>query len=251
MKLKHFVCLALSLVTMTIFGCGSSDQTGGTLTVSQNIVLPIVTATATYSNPNTTQTNLGDILVTFSVQVGANVYQAGTVRTDSTGIATMTPFTLPAFSGTQGIVVIARAGDISGVGTPASVSGDGSIAIASVTFKPMSTASAAGTRLRFHVPQSTIPFVTVTNPFGSVSGDPITLSAAVTSGTDGDSVVLDNSQLTAGSDGSAFFPGATITLVTPSVVGGVETATITWTATDAFNKMTSSGTSTITLTKTQ
>ena len=112
MKFRHLILALFSLISLVICSCGSNGGAGlnGSIAVTAIQTGAVIGATATYTNP--TATNLTGVPITFSAQVGNQSFPLGTVKTNSTGMASF-PFTPPAFSGSQTVTVIAQSDNLS------------------------------------------------------------------------------------------------------------------------------------------
>lgn len=252
MKRTNVLFLVLSLIML--FTCGCGKEQNGDLSVSGSSDGSFITASAIYTNP--TSPSPSGVPVTFTIQIGSVVIPGGTSPTVS-GRADMQPIlvsTLPAFAGSQGVIISAKTGDIVRYAGAFSLSGT-RVEITPPVFGAFSTASTAPTTQNLTLPAGR-SFVTFTNPFGT-AGSPIRVQATVTAASNPavDRFVFNNNStaitVRPGATGIVFFPGGTATLQTPGTVGGVETMTITWTATEAFTRATRTASSTVTLTKTR
>jgi hypothetical protein len=246
MKLKYLLFAMFSVLTIAICGCGTNggDGLNGGITVTATATGSVITATASYTNP--TVTNLIGVPIEFSVQIGNQTFSLGTHNTNNSGTVSVV-FTPPAFSGTQTVTVIAKTGNLTNFATL-------NVAGTTLTLTPpptvaLSTALPAGTAVAFNIPPNGA-FATITDPFSNnLEGHLVTISTSVISTNQADTLVPPSATTTS-SAGTAPFPGATGTLITPATVGGVETMTITWRVTDTFTGQTGTGITTVTLTKT-
>ena len=246
MNFKYLLFAMLLLFTAGISACGSSggDGLNGGITVDATATGSVISATASYTNPN--ETNLIGVPINFSVRIGAQTFDLGTHSTNNSGSVSLA-FSPPSFNGTQTITVIARTGNLTNFDSL--VMSGRSLTVTPPPTLTLSTGAASGTLQPFIIPPAAT-FVTITDPFNNdLSGHPIEISASVVSSNTDDTLSFPSSTTT-GSAGTAPFPGASGTLVVPATVGGVETMTITWTVTDTITGQTSSGITTVTLTKT-
>jgi hypothetical protein len=250
MKLKYMAWLLLTLCLTLILGCGNGAGGGeglnGGLSLTATATGSVITAKATYTNPQTA--NVIGVPISFSYQIGNTRQQIpGVFNTNNSGSAGVA-FTPAAFDGKQTVTVIATTGYLSNI---ASVEMTGR----SITLTPPTAAAQQTTDNPLVTPTNSIPipasasFITVTDPFSSsLAGHSFNITYTVTS-TATASLALSATTTITDAFGNAPFPGATATLAVPSTVGGVNTMTINWTATEPSTGMTASGTTTITLTK--
>jgi len=248
MKLRSVFVAVFMLVVMCVCGCGSNGGEGlnGTITLATPTVTgSVVKASATYTNPDSTKTNLLGVPITFSVYLGSTFLGSQTQATDSSGKATTGFFNIPSFSGSKTLTVTAKADNlvdnqsISVAGTTLTVTPPPALAL--------TTTQASGTSLTIQIPP-TAAFVTITDPFNNdLQGHTISISAAAVSTNPNDTITQPN-PTTTGSTGTAPFPGSAVTLIVPAL-GSVETVTITWTVTDTKTNQTGTGLTTVTLTK--
>lgn len=250
MKFKYLLFAMFSLFTMMICGCGTNGGEGlnGSITVTPPTVTgKVVTATATYSNP--TVTNLIGVPITFSAQVGDQIFPLGTFGTNNSGSVSVT-FNAPSFNGSQTITVIAKTDNLTNFASVNMTGRSLTVTAPPAVTLTATSAQAPGTAFSFTIPP-TAAFVAIADPFSSaLDGHSVTVSAAVVSNNPSDTLTLNSPVITTNSGGTAIFPGAHGILVVPATVGGVETMTITWTVTDQTTGLTGSGTTTVTLTKT-
>jgi len=244
MRLKN---LAVILLSLTLFSCGGgsggSGLNGG-ITVTSTVTGSVVNATATYTNPNTT--NLIGVPITLNVQIGNQNKSLGTFSTNNSGSVGIA-FSPPAFNGTQTITVIATTDRLTNFSTITMTGRSLSVTAPPTLALNATTANLAGSAFPFQIPSSAA-FVTITDPFNNdLSGHTISISASVASSSPADTFIPPSST-SSNSGGTAVFPGANGSLIVPAV-GIVKTMTITWTVTDTVTGLTGSGITTVTLTK--
>jgi hypothetical protein len=245
MKLKYAMLAVLSLFVLALCGCGSSGGAGlnGGVAVTATATGSVINATATYTNPS--QTNLIGVPIAFTVQIGGNLYDLGTHKTNNTGSVGVA-FTPPAFNGSQTVTVIAKTDNLTNF---ASISMVGrALTVTPPPALALTTTLPAGSSLPFVIPPAGT-FVAITDPFtNDVSGHLITVTSSVVATNSGDTLTPPTATTTT-SAGTAPFPGASGTLVVPATVGGTETMTITWTVTDTVTGQFGTGITTVTLSK--
>lgn len=236
-----------SLSTVVFYGCGESGSSGlnGAITVEAEAVGREINATATYTNP--TQTNLIGTEISFSVKVGdAPEIFLGTFGTNNSGSVGITPFSVPAFNGTQTVTVFARTGNLMDLDAFEMTGGSLSVTAPAVVLTATS-AQAPGSAIPFAIPAA---LITIKDPFSNNLGNrPLTISATYVSDDPSDTLTLDSSTATTDASGTANF-SAQGTLTVPATVGGISKMTISWKVTDQTTGLTGSGTTTVTLTKT-
>ena len=257
--LQHVVLAAL--VSVALFGCGGGNGGGGgeglngSITLTTVMTGSVVTATATYTNPDATITNLIGVPITFSTDK-FGVLPGMPVYTNSSGIVTVA-FTPPAFNGQQTITIVATTGNLSAF-SPITMSGRTLAMAAPPDQGPVTAAEASGGNHSFVLSAPT--FVTITDPFNNdISGHPITITASFSSTNASDQLQLGanpgvgpgltaTSIVNTGASGSAVLPAASLVMVVPNA-GVTRIATISWTATDTATGLSGSGTTAVTITK--
>lgn len=254
MKLKHFIWAFLLLCSIAIYGCGNGAGGGeglnGSIKVTALASGSIIKATATYSNPQTT--NLIGVPLSFSIIIGDKEFPlSGSFNTNNSGSFEVS-FLSPPFNGSQTIIVIASSGNLQGVSDPVSMTGR------SLAFTPPAQLALTTTAdpavfptVPFALPASAT-FIAVTDPFTTnLAGLTFSISETHISGDPTkDTLLLSTATTSTNTGGTAAFPGATGVLAVPTTVGGVNTMTINWTVTDPVTGLTGNGVTTVTLTKT-
>ena len=262
MRFRSYLLILLSLALFALNGCGSSGGAGlnGGITVTATATGSVVNATATYTNPQTT--DLVGLPITFTV----NGVVIGTFNTNNSGSVTVA-FTPAPFIGTRTIAVAASTGNLSNFST---------LTMNGITMT-MSAPPAQAVTVTGAVPGTTNTvvfssptFVTVSDPFNNaISNHMISMTANFTAApaNAGDLLTFiggnpasvgagktSTATATTGPAGTVPLPGTSLGLTVPAA-GGTRTATISWTATivnepagTVFEGLAASGVTTVTLT---
>ena len=248
MRFKKFLLVILSVLLFGLSGCGSSGSAGlnGAIELTSPVLTgSVITAEATYTNPDTT--NLIGVPITFSYRVGNTTTTLGTFNTNNSG-AVGIAFTPSAFNGTQVVTIIAQTANLTDF-QAIEVTGR-SLIVTAPTSLALTTTAAAGTDVAFTIPAATT-FATITDPFtNDLNTHPVTIARtfnATTTGTG--TVTLASDVTTTNVSGVASFPGATGTIRTPDAAGATEIITITWIVTDNVTNQVGTAVTTVTLTK--
>jgi hypothetical protein len=242
MKLKYLLLAMLSFLSLGLCSCGNGGAgLNGSLSLSAlTLVGSTLTTTATYVNP--THTDLTGTPITFSIQVGGGAVQSlGTLNTNNSGSVTI-QIQLGALTGVQTVTVVAQTGNLQAFSN-LDVTGR------AIALTPPPAPAAIPTQVASNTPVSiTLPsfadFVTVTDPLTSNVGGHIIVITGKSSGPSSDSVNTPDT-LTA-ANGTAPFPGSTITLNGPFTLG-INSRVITWTVTDTATNLSKTGITVITV----
>ncbi|MBJ6801886.1 hypothetical protein [Geomonas propionica] len=247
MRLKQFLLVFFALIALLpLAGCGGSGGAGlnGSISLETGIEGSVVTATATYTNPDGSK-NLIGTPITFYVQFDGVKYTLGTLNTNSSG-SVKVGFPMPGFNGTKDIIISAKSGELEDF---KSISMTGRTIVLTPPAAVTLTAVAGSAATQAFAIAGTPGFVKVTDPFAdeTLVGHVLNITYTVSSST-GSPVTL-NAPLTTTvqADGTAPFPGATGTITIPATAG-TEIVTINWTAKDPITDLTASGSTTVTLT---
>ncbi|GFO58037.1 hypothetical protein GMST_03620 [Geomonas silvestris] len=241
MKLKNLLAPILLIASLFLSSCGGNGL-NGSLALTTELQGSMINATATYTNPNTT--NLIGVNISFSVLVGNTLYDLGAHPTNNSGQITLAiPLAGLVLNGTQSVTVMVKTGDLQNFSS-LDVTGR------TISLTPPSAPSTAlttlvNTALTVNLPSATA-FAIVKDPIGNdVNGHILTITAH--SDNPLDAVTLNANSTATDSDGKASFPGATIVFAAPTVAGSYNRV-ITWTVTDTTTNLSKTGVTAITFT---